>query len=400
MPEKDQYAELGVDAMKSDVSSSFGVVVTNDFPRAFVVAKRDPLHAGWVICMHGDGDGSKTVQRLLHYLETRDEAIFQETVDDELGMNTGDIAASGFIDGPYEVIDLININGFNVPKNVIMDQIAIGFANMIALYEQHDIPILYFGGETADLVNQVTTCVNDAGVRATIEEKWVISGDNVQPDDSIWSFSSGGQATWEKSPNSGVMSNGHTLAQHVLMHTDYAEKYPYLVRPEKPYRGKYRIDDSCPGLPGMTVSEAMLSPTRQWALVIKMIVDKLKSRNAFHLLHGISQNTGGGNTKIAHVGENIRYVKTMPEPLPLFKLIQDESGDSWEKMFRNFNCGHGIDVVGSDEGGILQAVLAEVSKETGIKHYLLGFCEKSDIGENYVVLETEFGTFDKYHIKK
>ena len=118
------------------------------------------------------------------------------------------------------------------------------------------------------------------------------------------------------------------------------------------------------------------------------------------VLHGISQNTGGGNTKISHVGENIVYVKKMPEPLPIFKLIQSESGDFWENMFKNFNCGIGIDVVGSDQGGILAKVLKEVSEETGIELHILGECEESKIGKNYVVLHTPYGTFDKYHIKK
>jgi len=396
----DLYEELGIDAMKGGVISSFKTIIKNDFPRAFVVIKRDPLHPGWVISLHGDGDGSKTVQRLLHYLETGEETIMQGTADDELGMNTGDIASSGFVDGPYEVIDIICINSFNAPKEVVMKQIAIGFAEMFELYKKHGISIMYFGGETADLPNQITTSTNDAAVRATAKENSIISGDNVLSGDIVWGFSSGGQAVWEKKENSGVMSNGQTLAQYVLMHEEYARKYPYLVRPEKSYNGKYRVDDPCPGLKGFTVSEALLSPTRQWALVIRKVIEKLKEQDALHLLHGISQNTGGGNTKISHVGKNIVYIKQMPEPLPIFQLIQSESGDSWGNMFKNFNCGIGIDVVGSNQDGILASVLEKVSEETGIKLHNLGGCEKSKIGKNFVVLNTPYGIFDRYHIKK
>lgn len=83
-------------------------------------------------------------------------------------------------------------------------------------------------------------------------------------------------------------------------------------------------------------------------------------------------NTGGGATKVMNLGPGgIVFHKNMPEPPPIFRLIQTESGEVWENMFRTFNCGVGLDVIG-DEG--LGGYLAEVEAETGVRLYDLGYC--------------------------
>ena len=57
---------------------------------------------------------------------TGDWEIIRGAVDDALSMNTGDVAASGFVDW-LVVGDIININAFNVPKDKILEQIAFSF---------------------------------------------------------------------------------------------------------------------------------------------------------------------------------------------------------------------------------------------------------------------------------
>ncbi len=56
----------------------------------------------------------------------------------------------------------------------------------------------------------------------------VIAGD-AQSGDVIFGFSSGGQAVWEKFLNSGKMSNGSTLSDAALLHSDYQKEYPFYV---------------------------------------------------------------------------------------------------------------------------------------------------------------------------
>jgi len=389
MPKQSIYEKLGVDPHKDSVREVFEKIVNNDFPNAFCVMARDQKNPGWVKVKHSDGSGSKSIQRCLHYFETGDETIFQEEIFDALSSNTGDIAASGFID-TYEVTDVININSKNVPKDMILKQFGLGFLKMIELYKKFGLEIEFLGGETADLPDQVNSYAIDIDVRATAPEADIIRG-NIEAGDSIFGFSSAGQAKWEEKPNSGMMTNGLTMARTCLMRADYAKKYPFLVREKYPYQGKYRVEDYIDEL-GMTVSEAILSPTRQWAIVIKFLIEELKKRKALHLLHGLCLNTGGGLTKVRSLGNNIRYIKQIQDCPPLFKLIQSESKESWENMCVTFNMGIGLEAVGSGEGGILKEAIAFVSKKTGVESYELGKCEEAK-DRNEVELSTPFGNF-------
>ncbi|PIV83442.1 MAG: hypothetical protein COW51_04405, partial [Candidatus Moranbacteria bacterium CG17_big_fil_post_rev_8_21_14_2_50_44_12] len=144
----------------------------------------------------------------------------------------------------------------------------------------------------------------------------------------------------------------------------------------------------------MTVGKAILSPMRQWAIVIKLLIDELKKKEAFRLLHGISINTGGGLTKISNLGKGIKYVKKIPDPPPLFRLIQSESGESWKNMCVTFNMGIGMEAVGSGEGGILKDAIDSVSKKTNVAFYELGKCERNKNKGNKVNIASSLGTFE------
>lgn len=390
-----KYKELGVDPAKSVVRKTFTKYIANDYPQAFVNIIVDKHNPDKVFTMHMDGDGSKVVQRVLHYLETKDETIFQGAVDDAVSMNTGDIAASGFVDGKWLITDVININALNLPKGIIMQQIAKRFGDLFDIYKQNNFQEIYFlGGETADLPTQISSMVFDVGIQAETGKENIIAG-NVRPGDKIYGFASDGRASWEEKENSGIMSNGVTLARIELMDKSYSQKYPFLSSKKNPYRGKYKVNDKPEILGGVTVSEAILSPTRQWAIVIKIIIDELKKRNQLSLLHGISMNTGGGATKISHVGKEILYRKKMPAVSPIFQLIQEESGETWRNMYETFNCGVGIDVVGEDSSEFAE-VMKIVSERTGIQKYDLGICEKNDNDSNKIVLETPYGIFNDF----
>ena len=125
------------------------------------------------------------------------------------------------------------------------------------------------------------------------------------------------------------------------------------------------------------------------------MIEKLKERGIFSMLHGISMNTGGGATKIGHVGQGIVYLKEMPEPPAIFRLIKEESGETWRNMHRTFNCGVGLDIVGQDDPAF-ESVLKLVGELTGIEMFELGVCRKNRGKKNRVVLQTGFGKFDDY----
>ncbi len=396
MSKKSKYSELGIDAQKGRVRKIFTQYINNDYPNAFVNIVVDQKNPEKVFTQHMDGDGSKIVQRILHYLETDDETIFQGAVDDAISMNTGDIAASGFVEGRWIITDVININALNLPKDIIMRQIALRLKELLDIYRRNNFKEVYFlGGETADLPTQISSMVFDVGIQAETKKENIIAGD-IRPGDKIYGFASDGQAIWEEKENSGIMSNGVTLARIALMDKSYSEKYPFLSNEKSSYQGKYKVNNQPEILKGMTVSEAILSPTRQWALVIKLMIEELKKRDSLHLLHGISMNTGGGATKIGHVGSGIIYKKRIPKVPPIFELIQKETSETWRNMLETFNCGVGIDVVGEDSPEFAE-VMQIISEQTHIKLYELGVCEKnSSDNKNKIILETPYGRFEDY----
>lgn len=386
------YEKLGIDPSKKSVREIFEKINENEYPGAFVNMITDPYCNDRVITQHQDGDGSKFVQRLIHYLESGNEEVFRGMVDDALSMNTGDIAASGFVFGPWIITDVLNVNFPRELKKIIMGQVALRLAELREIYCEHGFNFKILGGETADLPDQVRSGVFDIAITAWAEKSDLIKG-NVQVGDVIFGFPSDGKAAWEESDNSGMMSNGLTAARSGLMSRSYNKKYPKLKRERVFYKGRFNYDEYLPSL-GMAVGEALISPTRQWAIVIREIIIALKSFNALHLLHGISMNTGGGATKILNVGTGgILYTKTMPYPSPLFQLIQKETKETWENMYKNFNGGIGIDVVGADDP-IFQKALEKAAKKCALPLHKLGLCRpsSSDRG-NEVCLSTPFGNF-------
>lgn len=388
---KSIYEELDIDPHKTRVREIFKSIVRNDFPGAFCNIVYDPEDPEKVVTKHCDGSGSKSVQRCLDYLETGVAETFAGDVLDSLSMNTGDIAASGFVDR-YYLTDVIAINSANINKEAVLLGIAVGLLNAVILYKQYGIEIIFLGGETADLPDQTNSYILDMDVFSRTHKSNIIKG-NVAAGDTIFGFSSGGKAVWENEINSGQGSNGLTFSRIMLMHKDYGKKYPFLCRSEKPFKGTHLVKEKALKGLGMNVNDAILSPTRQWAIVIKLLIDELKRKNAFDLLHGISMNTGGGATKVKNIGHGITFAKYMPEPLPYFKFIQAETGEDWEHMFVTYNMGIGLDIIGSNKGGVLGKAIRKVSRLTKIKCHELGKCYPRS-GENKVVLFTPYGKFN------
>lgn len=393
-----RYRDLGIDPNKGIVRQIFSKMIDNEFPGAFVNIARSRVLPGLVETKHPDGDGSKFIQRILDFLINGDEKVFRGAVDDALSMNAGDIAASGFVMGPWTITQVININGGILDefgyefKAMVMEQIAIRLLELLTIYESKGFDIRFLGGETADLPDQVKSVVYDMDIHAVAPEKDLIKG-NVGIGDKIYGFASDGKASFENEENSGIMSNGLTQLRTDLMKAEYGVKYPFLCRDGGGFNGRFAVDDFPSGL-NMSVSQAIMSPTRQWAIVIRMIIKKMKENNILSDLHGISMNTGGGATKIAHVGNGITYVKKMPTPPGIFQLIKTESNENWKNMFETFNCGVGIDVVAKETPELLD-ILKQVSHESGIDHFRLGYC-KDGPEKNAIILETPYGTFENY----
>ncbi|MCK5081100.1 MAG: hypothetical protein KAQ63_02970 [Candidatus Moranbacteria bacterium] len=392
---KSQYESLGVESDKTRIKENFFGVNENVFPYAFVNIGNDPWQKNWVHTLHLDGGGSKSATHWLYYLVTGDDRFLRFDIADAIAMGA-DIAAAGFV-GPFVIGDVIDINGRNVDKKVIIKHAALGLKTTLKLFgeygiitgdKRYKIRVYCMGGETADLVDQLTSWSVNVAIFSRMLRTGVITGD-VLAGDSIFGFSSGGQAVWEEFLNSGKMSNGSTLSDAALLYSGYQKEYPFLRSAKNAFRGKYFVGDKPLGL-GMTVGEALISPTRQWAIVMKMVIDRLKSIGEFDKLHAIVMNTGGGLTKCAHVGNEIRYYKTILPFLPIFDLIQTETGETQRNMLKTFNCGVGIEVIGDNRGGYLQSALEWVSEKSGIDLFELGMTYQSNTaGKNEVIVCSE-----------
>lgn len=180
------------------------------------------------------------------------------------------------------------------------------------------------------------------------------------------------------------MCNGHTLARNVLLRREYLEKYPELAHPDRGrFTGRYGIDDSPEGL-GMTVGEALSSPTRIFAPIAAEVLEKVEG------VHGMVHNTGGGQTKCLSLGKGIMYVKDSPmEPDPIFGLIQGEAKVEWREMYEDFNMGVGFEFI--VELGSAEEVIG-IAERYGIGVQIIGRCEKGD-EENSLVVESPHGKF-------
>jgi len=377
-----KYAEAGVDVRKRGIEV-FKTTIHNLFPEAFCVVTQDPDLPGYGLVTHVDSAGSKPVQAYLNWKETGDLSWFGGLAQDVLAMNLNDITCVGA--KPINFVDYVALNPLRVPKIDVLRVLNSGFRESLATLEQWGVPVLFSGGETADLPDMLRTLDVSGTVNGRVELSKAVTGERIEPSDVIIGLRSGGRTKYEKEENSGIMCNGMTLARLCLMRKDYQHKYPEIADPEgRGYYGRFRLDQYLDDL-GMTVGEALVSPMRFFAPVVRRILEKC-GRHVTGLVH----NMGGGLTKGLRIGGNIHYVKDdLLEADPIFHLIQKESGESWKDMFENYNMGIGFEIMCRPEAA--EDVL-EISQGFGLEGKTIGRCEKSE-GENRLTIGSRLGKF-------
>jgi phosphoribosylformylglycinamidine cyclo-ligase len=134
------------------------------------------------------------------------------------------------------------------------------------------------GGETADVGDIVRTIIVDSTVTARMKRSKVIDNANIQAGDVIVGLASFGQATYEKSYNGGMGSNGLTSARHDVFGKYLATKYPEsfdAVPEELIYSGQVKLTDAVEN--SIDAGQLVLSPTRTYAPIIKKILDQYSS---------------------------------------------------------------------------------------------------------------------------
>ena len=383
-----RYNLRGVSASKEDVHNAIKNIDKGIFPKAFCKIIPDILGGDPEYCniMHADGAGTKSSLAYMYWKETGDLGVWRGIAQDALLMNIDDLLCVGATDNIL-VSSTIGRNKLLVPGEVI-SAIINGTEELLAELRDLGVNAYSTGGETADVGDLVRTIIVDSTVTCRMKRKDVISNGNIRPGDVIVGLSSYGQASYEKSYNGGMGSNGLTSARHDVfgkyLATKYPESYDNAVPNELVYSGTLKLTDKIAEL-GIDAGKLVLSPTRTYAPVIKKLLDEMRSQ-----IHGMVHCSGGAQTKIMHFVEKMRVVKNNLFPVPpLFNIIQEQSGTDWHEMYKVFNMGHRMEIYVDSSNA--QKVI-EISHSFGIDAQIVGYTEASD--RNELIIESDKGRFE------
>jgi phosphoribosylformylglycinamidine cyclo-ligase len=389
-PAEDRYLQRGVSSSKAEVHAVVDKLDHGLFPGAFCKVTEDSLTGNPDSCcvIHSDGAGTKSILGYLHYRETGDPDVFRGIAQDSIVMNVDDLACIGALDH-IVISSTVNRNARNFPGDALAALIE-GTEEFLAMLRDLGVQIIGGGGETADVGDLTGTVAVDSCAVAVMPRSQVLDNANIHSGLAIVGLSSTGQATYENAGNSGIGSNGLTSARHEMLSSHYREAYPETVDSRTPtdltYCGPYRMNDPLPDS-SLTVGQALLSPTRTYLPVVKVLLAEMRSA-----ISGLVHCSGGGQTKCLRFGSGVKHVKDNLFPIPsLFREIQLASGTTDREMHRVYNLGHRFEVFCEPKAA--DDVMA-VANGFGIEAKVVGHTEPTECedGANQLVIrrgETE-----------
>jgi len=226
---------------------------------------------------------------------------------DCVAMNVNDLLCVGA--EPIAMVDYIAAEKLDAD---VLEQIGRGLAE-----GARQARITICGGETAQLKEMIRgkregRGLDLAGVAVgLVDLKKVLRGETIEEGDVVVGLAS-----------SGIHSNGLTLARKVFF-----EKL--ALSPDK----------HLPEL-GRAIGEELLEPTRIYvAQFMEMLQQGVRIKAASHI-------TGGGLLNLSRVQASAGFILgSLPEPQPIFRLIQKHGNVSIEEMYGVFNMGIGFCVV-------------------------------------------------------
>lgn len=387
MAQESRYGKRGVSSAKEDVHKAISSVDKGLYPNAFCKIVPDSLGGDPSYCniMHADGAGTKSSLAYIYWKETGDMSVWKGIAQDAVVMNLDDLLCVG----AYNNILLSSTIGRN--KNLIPGEVISAIINgteeFLEKLRSLGIGIWSTGGETADVGDLVRTIIVDSTVIARMKRSEVITV-NIRPGDVIVGLASYGQTTYEDEYNGGMGSNGLTSARHDVFAKYLAEKYPESYDPaisyDLVYSGSLKLTDLVEEL-NITAGKLVLSPTRNYAPVVKQIIEEMRGE-----IHGMVHCTGGGQTKVLHFIDKLHVVKDNLLPLPpLFRIIQQQSGTPWEEMYRVFNMGHRFEIY-TDEKAAERII--EIASDFNLGAGIIGHCEPAETKK--LSISTENGVFE------
>lgn len=422
-PEVERYAARGVSAGKEDVHAAIARSDKGVFPTAFCKAR--PHHtqppaapppppsaspapqvvsdvAGdpeWCTVVHADGAGTKASLAYCYWRATGDASVWSGVATDAVVMNTDDLLCVGALGRPSAPVLLSSTIGRNkaLVPGAVLSALVEGTEAALGRLRGCGFHAVSAGGETADLGDLVRTVVVDSTVVARMRRDEVLDAGRVQAGDVVVGWASDGQASYEGGYNSGIGSNGLTLARHEVLGRDVAAAYPEsfdgaLAAAGVAYTGPHRLLDVEPET-GLAVAALLLSPTRTYApCVAALLAGRPPGSAARSALHALVHCSGGGQTKVLHFlppsGLHVIKDGLFPVP-PVFRLVQRCGATPWREMYRVFNCGHRFEVyVPPGEA----AAVVEAAERFGVAAKIVGRVAACD-GPSRVTVSSPHGDF-------
>ena len=332
--QRDAYARAGVDSTaKEEGLSGLLQLINRTFafrpgvgrpvlPIGYFANVLD-LGRGQGLAISTDGVGTKL---LIAELLGRYDTIGIDCI----AMNVNDLLCVG-----AEPIALVDYVAVQIAKPEFLKELAKG---LYAGAEEARIAIP--GGEIAQVREIIRGLNEDDGFDligtavGVVPTDRIVVGQNVEPGDVVIGLAS-----------SGIHSNGLTLARDVLFRQagyDVQAKVDYLSR---------------------TVGEELLVPTRIYVRPALAMLEKLDVKALMNV-------TSDGLLNLLRIQADVGFVVDfLPDPPPIFELIQKLGQLPDEQMYFVFNMGIGFCVV-VPEGQASAAV--QIANEHGIDAWILG----------------------------
>jgi len=282
-----------------------------------------------------DGVGTKL---LIAQLLDRYETVGIDCV----AMNANDVLCVGAT--PAIFVDYLAVERVN-PE--VVGQIATGLAEGA---KQAGVAIV--GGEFAQVREMVRGVAKGKGFDLVgtcigfVHPQRLIVGADLRVGDVVIGLAS-----------NGIHSNGLTLARRVLF--DHAHLEPTTF-----------VDEL-----GTTVGEELLKPTRIYVRPILTLLQRMPVKALVHI-------TGGGVRNLLRVQTPCTFVlDAMPEPPPIFSLLQRLGEIADAEMFTTFNMGIGFCIVVASEHA---DKALQILREAGERAQVIG--QVAALGERQVQL--------------
>ncbi|MFO8017223.1 MAG: phosphoribosylformylglycinamidine cyclo-ligase [Promethearchaeia archaeon] len=387
---EDLYGKLGVSSQKEDVHEVIKHLDQGLFPGAFCKIVEDIRHKNkYCSVFHSDGAGTKTSLAYMYYKETGDLSVFKGIVQDAMVMNIDDMLCVGAT-GPIFFSNNIGRNS-NFIDGKVIDTIISGYHEYAEVISNLGLEVIMCGGETADVGDLVKTLIVDASAFTTLKRKKVINAGDINKSDVIVGLASFGQTSYEDNYNSGIGSNGLTLARHGTLDHSYYEKFPECydknIDPELAFFGDHTLTESISNY-NLDIGRALLSPTRTYTPVILEVLREYRDQ-----IHGIIHNTGGGQTKCLKFGKEVKYIKDSLFKLPrIFRIIQKSSNTTWREMYQVFNMGHRLEFYCNED---IANEIIKYADKFNLEAKIIGHCEKNKVAkQNSLKIDSDYGEFE------